>query len=47
MESVLGTHPIPENYFQTHSALGTWKSPDWRDRIRGTLTDQATRRAYD
>jgi predicted metal-binding protein len=47
MEAVLGTHPIPENYFETHSALGTWSSPDWQDRIRGTLTDRDTRLAYD
>ncbi len=47
MEAVLGTHPIPENYFETHSALGTWRSPEWQDRIRDTLTDRDNRLAYD
>ena len=47
MEVVLGTHPIPQNYHETHRALGTWKSPVWREKIRWTLTDEAMRRSYD
>ena len=47
MEVVLGTHPIPQNYFETHQTLETWVSPSWRERIRWTLTDEATRRSYD
>jgi len=26
LEVVIGTHPIPEKYFLTHTALKTWKS---------------------
>ena len=47
MEVVLGTHPIPQNYYETHQALGTWESPAWRERVRWTLTDETMRRAYD
>jgi predicted metal-binding protein len=47
MDVVLGTHPIPQNYFETHQALGTWDSPAWRERIRWTLTDETTRTSYD
>lgn len=47
MEVVLGTHPIPQNYHETHRALGTWKSPVWREKIRWTLADEAMRRSYD
>jgi len=47
IEVVLGTHPIPQNYYQTHRALGTWESPVWRDKIRWTLTDEAMREGYD
>jgi predicted metal-binding protein len=47
MEVVLGTHPIPQNYYETHQKLGTWKSPLWKERIRWTLTDERMRRSYD
>ena len=47
MEVVLGTHPIPQNYFETHRTLGTWSSPVWRERLRWTLGDESARRAYD
>ena len=47
VEVVIGTHPIPANYFQTHQTLGTWDSPQWQERIKHVLTDEETRRAYD
>jgi predicted metal-binding protein len=47
VEVVVGTHPIPENYFQTHKELGTWDSARWQERITHVLTDEETRRAYD
>ena len=47
MEVVLGTHPIPQNYYETHQKLGTWRSPVWKEKIRWTLTDEAGRRDYD
>ena len=43
---VLGTHPIPEKYLQTHTALGTWDSPAWQERIKDALPDKDTRIAY-
>ncbi len=47
MEVALGTHPIPQNYYETHHDLGTWASPAWREKIRWVLTDETTRRSYD
>ena len=47
LEVVVGTHPIPQNYFLTHERLGTWQSEKWRERIRHVLVDEETRRAYD
>jgi len=47
LDVVLGTHPIPENYFQTHKELGTWNTPQWQEMIQATLVDEETRRAYD
>lgn len=47
MEVVLGTHPIPQNYFETHDVLGTWAGPDWQEKIHETLTDETIRKSYD
>lgn len=47
MDVVLGTHPIPQNYFETHAVLGTWAGPEWQSMLQETLTDEATRRSYD
>ena len=47
MKVVVGTHPIPEKYYKTHEALGTWKLSEWDELIAPTLTNKATRLAYD
>ena len=43
---VVGTHPIPTSYYQTHMNLGTWNSDAWKKLIAPTLTDEGTREAY-
>jgi predicted metal-binding protein len=47
LEVVLGTHPIPQNYYDTHMTLGTWEAPIWQERLQWVLEDEATRRRYD
>ena len=47
MDVVVGTHPIPENYLTTHTALKTWNSKPWQELIGPTLSDEETRKAYD
>lgn len=47
MEVVLGTHPIPQNYYETHQALGTWSGPEWQERLQETLGDEKIRKSYD
>ena len=44
---VIGTHPIPQKYFITHSHLGTWKSDEWHEFLRPTLGNEESRKAYD
>ena len=44
---VIGTHPIPQKYYLTHSALRTWDSEEWKRFIQPTLADKQTRLAYD
>jgi predicted metal-binding protein len=47
MEVVLGTHPIPQNYYVTHGRLGTWNEAVWEERIRHVVGDEETRLGYD
>ncbi|MCX7024279.1 MAG: CGGC domain-containing protein [Spirochaetes bacterium] len=44
---IVGTHPIPAKYLAIHEKLGTWKAPEWKQRLDATLADEATRAAYD
>ncbi len=47
MKVVVGTHPIPQKYFDTHSKLGTWESEDFKDLITPTLANEKIRLLYD
>jgi predicted metal-binding protein len=47
MDVVVGTHPIPQNYYETHRNLGTWDSPTWDWKVGETLTTESMRRSYD
>lgn len=44
---VVGTHPIPQKYLNTHQSLGTWNSEEWLEVVKSTITDEKTRLAYD
>lgn len=44
---VIGTHPIPQKYFITHTKLGTWEDEEWKGIVRPTLCDEETRKRYD
>lgn len=43
---VVGTHPIPEKYLITHTELNTWNTPEWKELIKPTMSDEATRLDY-
>lgn len=47
MEVVVGTHPIPEKYHRTHTALGTWREDEATGDLKELLADPAVRSAYD
>ncbi len=47
LKVVVGTHPIPQKYYEMHKRLGTWDSPEWDEIIKPILCDEETRRAYD
>lgn len=47
LKVVVGTHPIPENYYRTHQNLGTWQSAAWKGYIKDVLTGEEMRRMYD
>lgn len=44
---VVGTHPIPQKYYITHSNLHTWESSEWESFIKPTLANEKIRKAYD
>jgi predicted metal-binding protein len=43
---VLGTHPIPEKYYNMHHKMGSFSDPDWFDMIEPVLADEKIRLAY-
>jgi hypothetical protein len=43
IDVVLGTHPVPKKYVETHATLGTWDAPAWRGRLRHVMADETTR----
>ena len=47
MKVVMGTHPIPQKYYNVHMRLKTWNSSEWREIIEPTLTNEKTRVSYD
>ena len=47
LEVVLGTHPVPQNYYLIHQQLKTWDSPGKLERIQAILGEEAIRLAYD
>ncbi len=47
LQVVIGTHPIPEKYYITHTKLETWNTKEWDALIKPTLKDKETRLAYD
>ena len=46
VDVVIGTHPIPQSYYITHNAVGTWDSPEWKEKTKYVLTDEKTRLKY-
>ena len=47
LDVVIGTHPIPQNYYLTHQELGTWQSDKWQSRIKHVVTNEEVRLSYD
>jgi predicted metal-binding protein len=46
MKVVVGTHPIPEKYLQTHTEMNTWNTPEWKEIIKPAMADEKSRLAY-
>ncbi len=44
---VVGTHPIPQKYFLTHSELKTWETSKWEEFTKPTLVNKKMRENYD
>mgnify|MGYP001041402265 FL=1 len=46
VQVVVGTHPIPPSYLETHTALGTYQDPTLENWLDPILADQSTREKY-
>ena len=44
---IIGTHPIPQNYFLEHKKLGTWDTEDWQNMIKPVIANEKIRKEYD
>jgi predicted metal-binding protein len=47
LKVIIGTHPIPQKYWITHSNLGTWESTEWKKMIEPTKANKKIRLLYD
>ena len=47
MEVVIGTHPIPQKYYDTHLKLETWNNESWQQLIQPTVANETIRKSYD
>jgi len=43
---VIGTHPIPQKYLDTHTNLKTWNTKEWQENIKPTICDEKLRLKY-
>ena len=46
MEVVIGTHPIPESYYQDHQKMGSWQSDQWKKLLTPDLIEGQMRQKY-
>lgn len=46
LKVVIGTHPIPQKYWITHSKMGTWDSQEWQEIIKPTMVNEELRISY-
>lgn len=47
MKVIYGTHPVPQNYYITHTKLNTWNSKFLQESVKPVLADEITRLSYD
>lgn len=47
LKVVVGTHPIPEKYYLTHTKLETRKNSEWNEKLDATLKEKEVRLSYD
>ncbi len=46
LKVVVGTHPIPEKYYKTHTELGTYNNPEFKELIKHVVTNEQIRLNY-
>lgn len=46
IDVVIGTHPIPQKYFETHKTLQSWEGPFWKELLKNLQDEEEMRLAY-
>ncbi|MFH0735057.1 MAG: CGGC domain-containing protein [bacterium] len=46
LKVVVGTHPIPEKYYKTHTELGTYDTQEFKELIKHVVTNEPIRILY-
>ena len=46
VDVIIGTHPIPQSYYENHTSLRTWTAFEWKGKIKQVLLDKQTRLKY-
>ncbi len=47
LKIVMGTHPIPAKYLETHEKLRSWEAPEWKEILAPVMSDKEIRIHYD
>ena len=46
IQVIVGTHPIPQKYYITHTNLGTLQAKKWNELIQPTVSNEGIRISY-
>jgi hypothetical protein len=47
MKVIYGTHPVPQDYYITHTKLNTWNSKFLQESVKPVLANETIRLRYD
>lgn len=46
VQVIVGTHPVPQKYYDMHQKMGDWQGAGWEARLENAITDEEMRKSY-